>query len=77
LTFAQPNALGRKVSDEYTVPLCSTHHQELHHAGNEPAWWKAKGVDAMGIAKLLWEESGNASPAGNHDRKTIQNVPGK
>ena len=30
LKFAQPRALGRKVSDEFTVPLCRTHHQELH-----------------------------------------------
>lgn len=57
LTFAQPNAMGRKVSDEFTVPLCSTHHQELHHAGNEPAWWNEKGVDASAIAKALWQES--------------------
>ncbi len=57
LTFAQPNAMGRKVSDEFTVPLCSAHHQELHHAGNEPTWWNEKGVDATAIAKALWQES--------------------
>ena len=27
LKFAQPRALGRKVSDEFTVPLCREHHQ--------------------------------------------------
>jgi hypothetical protein len=26
LKFAQPRGLGRKVSDEYTVPLCRKHH---------------------------------------------------
>jgi hypothetical protein len=30
LRFAQGRALGRKVSDEFTVPLCRTHHRELH-----------------------------------------------
>ena len=35
LRFAQPQALGRKVSDEFTVPLCRTHHRQLHRAGNE------------------------------------------
>src|SRR5438067_4890637 len=30
LKFARPRALGRKVSDEFTVPLCREHHQELH-----------------------------------------------
>lgn len=56
LTFAQPNAMGRKVSDEFTVPLCATHHQELHHAGDEPAWWIKKAVEPTKIANALWEE---------------------
>jgi len=43
------------------LPLCSTHHQELHHAGDEPAWWKTKGVDPTGIAKALWQESHTAA----------------
>jgi len=30
LRFAQCRALGRKVSDEFTVPLCRTHHREIH-----------------------------------------------
>jgi hypothetical protein len=30
LRFAQPRALGRKVSDEFTVPVCRVHHRELH-----------------------------------------------
>src|SRR6516165_10026754 len=28
LRYAQPRALGRKASDEFTVPLCRTHHRE-------------------------------------------------
>src|ERR1700686_1932423 len=28
LRFAQPRALGRKVSDEFTVPVCRLHHRE-------------------------------------------------
>lgn len=30
LKFAQPRPLGRMVSDEFTVPLCRVHHQDLH-----------------------------------------------
>jgi hypothetical protein len=30
IRYAQPRALGRKVSDEFTVPLCRVHHRELH-----------------------------------------------
>ena len=35
IRFAQPRALGRKVSDEYTVPVCRLHHRELHEYGDE------------------------------------------
>ena len=45
LRFAQPRALGRKVSDEFVVPLCRTHHRAVHRVGNEPGWWKATGID--------------------------------
>lgn len=38
IRFAQPRALGRKVSDEYTVPLCATHHMKLHQTGDEQHW---------------------------------------
>jgi hypothetical protein len=34
LRFAQPRALGRKASDEFTVPLCRVHHREVHRAGD-------------------------------------------
>jgi Rad52/22 family double-strand break repair protein len=57
LRFAQPVALGRKVSDEFTVPLCRTHHRQVHHSGNEAAWWQDIGIDALEIARALWQES--------------------
>ena len=40
LRFAQPRAIGLKVSDEFTVPLCRGHHRQLHQTGNEKAWWE-------------------------------------
>jgi hypothetical protein len=33
LRFMQPRALGRRVSDEFAVPLCRTHHRALHRSG--------------------------------------------
>ena len=36
IRFAQPRALGRKVSDEYTVPVCRLHHRELHATATRP-----------------------------------------
>ncbi len=35
LRFAQSRAFGRKVSDEFTVPLCRAHHREIHRCGKE------------------------------------------
>jgi hypothetical protein len=57
LKFAQLRALGRKVSDEFTVPLCRPHHQDLHRCGNEKAWWANMQIAPMDIAKQLWEAS--------------------
>ena len=47
LRFAQPRALGLKVSDEFTVPLCRGHHRQLHQAGNEVAWWENLKINAL------------------------------
>jgi hypothetical protein len=44
------NRLGRKASDEFTVPLCRMHHREVHRVGDERAWWKAAGVDPLKVA---------------------------
>jgi hypothetical protein len=57
LKFAQPRALGHKVSDEFTVPLCRDHHNELHRHGNEAAWWANLNIAPMNIAKELWQTS--------------------
>jgi hypothetical protein len=54
LKFAQPKALGLKVSDEYTVPLCRGHHRELHRFGNEREWWQIQRINALGVAHELW-----------------------
>ena len=57
LRFAQRRALGRKVSDEFTVPLCRTHHRELHRSVNEAAWWKIANVDPLKMARKLWRQT--------------------
>jgi hypothetical protein len=54
LTFMQPRALGRKVSDEFAVPLCRTHHRAAHHRGDERAWWEQVGIDPVKVARELW-----------------------
>jgi len=57
LRFAQHRALGRKVSDEFTVPLCRGHHREVHRCGDESAWWKKAGIDPGKSARALWLET--------------------
>jgi hypothetical protein len=54
LRFAQLPTLGRKVSDEFTVPLCRGHHREVHRCGDEAAWWKKAAIDPSAAARVLW-----------------------
>ena len=54
LRFAQHSALGRKVSDEFTVPLCRGHHREIHRYGDEAAWWSSARIDPAPAARTLW-----------------------
>jgi hypothetical protein len=54
LRSAQSPALGRKVSDEFTVPLCRGHHREVHRCGDEAAWWNKTGIDPSAAARVLW-----------------------
>ncbi len=68
LRFAQPRALGRKVSDEFTVPVCRLHHRELHRQGDEAAWWAGLAIDPVPVAFGLWRSTHRdgafGSPAG-------------
>jgi hypothetical protein len=57
LRFAQPRALGLKVSDEFTVPLCRGHHRQLHQAGNEVTWWERLTIKPLAVANTLWDET--------------------
>jgi hypothetical protein len=54
LRFAQSRALGRKVSDEFVVPLCRGHHRDVHRCGEEAAWWQKAGLDPTIAARALW-----------------------
>jgi DNA recombination protein Rad52 len=77
LRFAQPRAIGLKVSDEFTVPLCRGHHRQLHQAGNEEAWWTDHNVNALSIAKDLWTQTRPKSAlATNSFDETNPIVPG-
>jgi hypothetical protein len=57
LRFIQTRALGRRVSDEFAVPLCRTHHRALHRSGDEAAWWTSTDLDPVMIAHRLWQNT--------------------
>jgi hypothetical protein len=54
LRFTQPRAMGRKVSDEFTVPLCRTHHRDNHRFGDEEAWWASSSINPVEVSRKLW-----------------------
>jgi ERF superfamily len=57
LGFTQPRALGRKVSDEFAVPLCRGHHRAVHRSRDERAWWRQAGIDPIKVARRLWKQT--------------------
>ncbi|EAQ33854.1 hypothetical protein NB311A_20021 [Nitrobacter sp. Nb-311A] len=68
LKFAQARSLSMKVSDEFTVPLCRSHHQELHRHGNEAAWWANGQIAPLEVAKRLWETTSSDHASSDHFR---------
>jgi hypothetical protein len=72
LGFAQSRALGRKVSDEFTVPVCRAHHREIHRCGDEELWWRNTRIDALAAARALWLET---HPLPRADATAASNEP--
>jgi hypothetical protein len=70
LKFAQGRALGRKVSDDFTVPLCRTHHRDLHRRGDERLWWQQLNLDPLLTASVLWAQSRPALAPLETDKNT-------
>jgi hypothetical protein len=67
LRFTQARALGRRVSDEFTVPVCRIHHRELHRQADEVAWWDQVKINPLPVALTLWQHTrrnGGTAPAG-------------
>jgi hypothetical protein len=74
----QPRALGRKVSDEFTVPLCRTHHREIHRCGDEQVWWRKAGIDPLAAAHALWLQTRplpRAKRAAGHAEAAAKSYP--
>ena len=54
LAFNSSSGAARKVSDEFTVPVCRTHHREIHRCGDEASWWRNSGIEPLVAARTLW-----------------------
>jgi hypothetical protein len=63
IKFAEQRALGRKVDDRFTVPICRLHHRELHRRGNERTWWQNQGIEPLTVAATLWAKTHAATQA--------------
>jgi hypothetical protein len=57
IKFAEQRAMGRKVSDRFTVPICRLHHRELHRRGNERAWWQNRGSSRYRCGNPLGQDA--------------------
>jgi hypothetical protein len=77
LRYLQPRALGRKVSDEFAVPLCRSHHRAVHRASNEQAWWKAADIDPVKIARQLWVQTRLNRPLAPSTVRATSSVSGR
>jgi hypothetical protein len=75
LRFAQSPTLGRKVRDEFTVPLCRGHHREVHRSGDEAAWWDKTGIDPTAAARALWLKTHPLPSAIGQTVSKVQNTP--
>jgi hypothetical protein len=75
LGFAQPRALSRKVSDEFTVPLCRTHHREVHRCLHEREWWSKFGLDPLSIASTLWAQTRPLRPEAQRENSEQVSLP--
>lgn len=73
--FAQPRAMGMKVSDEFVVPLCRLHHREVHHARNELAWWRDLKIEPLEVAQKLWQQSHHKKAAAPQLRAAPETQP--
>jgi len=45
IRYAQPRGIALKVSDEFTVPLCAIHHDDIHTTGKAREWWQERNID--------------------------------
>lgn len=56
VTYAEPNAMGKKVGDNWVVPLCRSCHTMLHMKGDEKKYWEIVDRNPIQWAERFWKE---------------------
>ena len=73
--YAQSRGLSLKVSDEFTVPLCSIHHHNIHTTSKEREWWQQRNIDPIEVANELWQQSTLSRANASEDDASDQGEP--
>lgn len=54
ITIAEHRGFGQKVSDNFAIPLCCTHHHQLHMV-SERKFWHILGITPVDYANSLFD----------------------
>lgn len=65
-----PESVGRKVGDEFTV-LCQSRHQELHRHSNEQAWQADIKIAPLPIAYAMGKQPGPSVRDGGPSKRRL------
>ena len=53
ITTAELRGMGQRVSDNFTIPLCYSHHHQLHMTG-EKSFWQKLDINPKYYSELLF-----------------------
>jgi hypothetical protein len=71
-------AIAKKPSDRFVVPLCAAHHREgkgAQHTMGERAFWERNGIDPLRLAELLFSVTGDYERGENIARQARRVAP--
>jgi hypothetical protein len=71
-------AVGQKPGDEWSTPLCASHHREgpgAQHTMGERAFWERNGIDPLKLAELLFSVTGDFERGENIARQARRLAP--
>lgn len=52
-TVGHARAAAMKNGDDYTIPLCRKHHDELHNFGDEKLFLALRGIDPVLVLRQI------------------------